>query len=211
MRLCTYFFVVITNFVVIFCGYPRWRYVITGVLEVNVKPSLHMWSWQHIRHHRQHVKKYREIYKNKITSKKPAESLLKEFEVGEHWAFSDTVHTMKICCYLLIVMLFQTHMLLFFLLSRRIAAFFLSLIAVITMNCLFDLANIAVFWFGVWYNELTNISLFCFVFIFCFGILSLCELANMAFLNGMVHRLFSKAWLCLWGAVYMLCYKKCII
>ncbi len=123
-----------------------------------------MWSWQHIRHHRQHVKKYREIYKNKITSKKPAESLLKEFEVGEHWAFSDTVHTMKICCYLLIVMLFQTHMLLFFLLSRHIAAFFLSLIAVITMNCLFDLANIAVFWFGVWYNELTNISCFYFLF-----------------------------------------------
>ncbi|XP_043102019.1 vacuolar protein sorting-associated protein 13A isoform X3 [Puntigrus tetrazona] len=60
-----------------------WRYVITGVLEVNVKPRLHMWSWQHIRRHRQHVKKYREIYKNKITSKKPAESLLKELEETE--------------------------------------------------------------------------------------------------------------------------------
>ncbi|KAG1949192.1 vacuolar protein sorting-associated protein 13A isoform X1 [Pimephales promelas] len=60
-----------------------WRYVITGVLEVNIKPRLHMWSWQHIRRHRQHVKKYREIYKNKITSKKPAESLLKELEDTE--------------------------------------------------------------------------------------------------------------------------------
>ncbi|XP_052420043.1 vacuolar protein sorting-associated protein 13A isoform X3 [Carassius gibelio] len=60
-----------------------WRYVITGVLEVNVKPSLHMWSWKHIRRHRQHVKKYREIYKKKITSKKPAESLLKELEETE--------------------------------------------------------------------------------------------------------------------------------
>uniref|UniRef100_A0A8C2BZ69 Vacuolar protein sorting 13 homolog A n=1 Tax=Cyprinus carpio TaxID=7962 RepID=A0A8C2BZ69_CYPCA len=60
-----------------------WRYVITGVLEVNVKPRLHMWSWQRIRHHRQHVKKYRELYKNKITSKKPAESLLKELEETE--------------------------------------------------------------------------------------------------------------------------------
>ncbi|ROI74411.1 Vacuolar protein sorting-associated protein 13A, partial [Anabarilius grahami] len=65
-----------------------WRYVITGVLEVNIKPRLHMWSWQHIRRHRQHVKKYREIYKNKITSKKPAESLLKELE--------DTERTMDI-------------------------------------------------------------------------------------------------------------------
>ncbi|XP_073675240.1 intermembrane lipid transfer protein VPS13A-like [Garra rufa] len=60
-----------------------WRYVITGVLEVNVKPHLHMWSWQQIRRHRQHVKKYRELYKNKIISKKPAESLLKELEETE--------------------------------------------------------------------------------------------------------------------------------
>ncbi|KAL1269364.1 hypothetical protein QQF64_031653, partial [Cirrhinus molitorella] len=60
-----------------------WRYVITGVLEVNVKPRTDMWSWQHIRRHRQHVKKYREIYKNKITSKKPAEHLLKELEETE--------------------------------------------------------------------------------------------------------------------------------
>ncbi|XP_051963977.1 intermembrane lipid transfer protein VPS13A-like isoform X2 [Xyrauchen texanus] len=60
-----------------------WQYVITGILEVNVKPSLHMWSWQHIRRHRQHVKKYRELYKIKITSKKPGEGLLKEFEETE--------------------------------------------------------------------------------------------------------------------------------
>ncbi|XP_065103684.1 intermembrane lipid transfer protein VPS13A isoform X1 [Paramisgurnus dabryanus] len=60
-----------------------WRYVITGVLEVNVKPSLHMWSWRHIRRHRQHVKKYRELYKNKIISKKPADALLKELEENE--------------------------------------------------------------------------------------------------------------------------------
>ncbi|XP_051510128.1 intermembrane lipid transfer protein VPS13A-like isoform X3 [Myxocyprinus asiaticus] len=60
-----------------------WRYVITGVLEVNIKPSLHMWSWEHIRRHRQHVKKYRELYKNKITTKKPGEGLLKELEETE--------------------------------------------------------------------------------------------------------------------------------
>ncbi|KAG7265616.1 hypothetical protein CRUP_015738 [Coryphaenoides rupestris] len=29
-----------------------WRYAITGMLEVDVKPRLHMWSWQHIRQHR---------------------------------------------------------------------------------------------------------------------------------------------------------------
>ncbi|XP_057213558.1 vacuolar protein sorting-associated protein 13A isoform X4 [Triplophysa rosa] len=64
-------------------AYQWWRYVITGVLEVNIKPSLHMWSWQHIRSHRQLVKKYRDLYKNKITSKKPADALLKKLEETE--------------------------------------------------------------------------------------------------------------------------------
>uniref|UniRef100_A0A665TTY8 Vacuolar protein sorting 13 homolog A n=1 Tax=Echeneis naucrates TaxID=173247 RepID=A0A665TTY8_ECHNA len=60
-----------------------WRYVITGILEVDVKPRLHMWSWQHIRCHRQMVKQYRELYKTKITSKKPSEELLKQLEEPE--------------------------------------------------------------------------------------------------------------------------------
>uniref|UniRef100_A0A8B9KVP3 Vacuolar protein sorting 13 homolog A n=1 Tax=Astyanax mexicanus TaxID=7994 RepID=A0A8B9KVP3_ASTMX len=58
----------------------RWRYVISGVLEVNVKPRLHMWSWQHIRRHRQLAKQYKELYKTKITSKKPTEVVLKKLE-----------------------------------------------------------------------------------------------------------------------------------
>ncbi|XP_036383579.1 vacuolar protein sorting-associated protein 13A isoform X2 [Megalops cyprinoides] len=64
-------------------AYQWWQYVITGILEVNVKPTLHMWSWQHIRKHRQKVKRYKELYKIKITSKKPSEDLLKELEEPE--------------------------------------------------------------------------------------------------------------------------------
>uniref|UniRef100_A0AAQ5ZIR7 Vacuolar protein sorting 13 homolog A n=1 Tax=Amphiprion ocellaris TaxID=80972 RepID=A0AAQ5ZIR7_AMPOC len=60
-----------------------WKYVITGILEVDVKPRLHMWSWQHIRRHRRMVKCYRELYKTKITSKKPSEELLKQLEEPE--------------------------------------------------------------------------------------------------------------------------------
>ncbi|CAL8297150.1 unnamed protein product [Gadus morhua 'NCC'] len=60
-----------------------WRYVITGVLEVDVKPRLHMWSWQHIRQHRCMVKGYRDLYKLKITSRKPSEELLKDLEGPE--------------------------------------------------------------------------------------------------------------------------------
>ncbi|XP_064209296.1 vacuolar protein sorting-associated protein 13A [Anguilla rostrata] len=64
-------------------AYQWWRYVITGILEVNVKPALHMWSWKHMRAHRKKVKRYRELYKIKITSKKPAEDVLRELEEPE--------------------------------------------------------------------------------------------------------------------------------
>ncbi|KAJ8285413.1 hypothetical protein GJAV_G00026530 [Gymnothorax javanicus] len=64
-------------------AYHWWQYVITGILEVNVKPGLHMWSWNHIKAHRQKVKRYRELYKIKITSKKPAEDILRQLEEPE--------------------------------------------------------------------------------------------------------------------------------
>lgn len=64
------------------CDVYRWNYAITSVLEVDVKPRLHMWSWAHIQQHRKLVKHYRELYKIKITSKKPSEELLKELQVG---------------------------------------------------------------------------------------------------------------------------------
>ncbi|KAJ1206563.1 hypothetical protein NDU88_001966 [Pleurodeles waltl] len=60
-----------------------WKYVIKGILEVNVKPNLHMWSWKHIRKHRQQVKKYKDLYKIKITTKKPAADNLGQLEVFE--------------------------------------------------------------------------------------------------------------------------------
>ncbi|MFT7811875.1 vacuolar protein sorting-associated protein 13A isoform X2 [Arapaima gigas] len=64
-------------------AYQWWQYVITGILEVNVKPRLHMWSWKHIRQHRQRVKSYKELYKKKITNKKPTEDILKKLEEPE--------------------------------------------------------------------------------------------------------------------------------
>ncbi|XP_023200047.1 vacuolar protein sorting-associated protein 13A isoform X2 [Xiphophorus maculatus] len=60
-----------------------WKYVITGILEVDVKPHLHMWSWQHIRCHRETVKCYRGLYKKKITSKKPSVELLEKLEATQ--------------------------------------------------------------------------------------------------------------------------------
>ncbi|KAF2983033.1 hypothetical protein EK904_011694 [Melospiza melodia maxima] len=60
-----------------------WKYVIDGVLKVNVQPKLQMWSWEHISHHRKQVKNYKELYKTKITSKKPSEEILKLLEEFE--------------------------------------------------------------------------------------------------------------------------------
>uniref|UniRef100_A0A8U8C2Y7 Uncharacterized protein n=1 Tax=Geospiza parvula TaxID=87175 RepID=A0A8U8C2Y7_GEOPR len=60
-----------------------WKYVIDGVLKVNVQPKLQMWSWEHISHHRKQVKNYKELYKTKITSKKTSEEILKLLEEFE--------------------------------------------------------------------------------------------------------------------------------
>uniref|UniRef100_A0A669Q3C3 Vacuolar protein sorting 13 homolog A n=1 Tax=Phasianus colchicus TaxID=9054 RepID=A0A669Q3C3_PHACC len=59
-----------------------WKYVIYGILEVNVQRKLQMWSWEHIRHHRNQVKNYKELYRTKIISKKPNEEILKSLEVS---------------------------------------------------------------------------------------------------------------------------------
>ncbi|KAM4808096.1 intermembrane lipid transfer protein VPS13A [Rhinophrynus dorsalis] len=60
-----------------------WNYAINGILEVNVKPSLHMWSWKYIRKHRQQVKRYKELYKVKITTKKPTDDVMCKTEEHE--------------------------------------------------------------------------------------------------------------------------------
>ncbi|XP_062937463.1 intermembrane lipid transfer protein VPS13A isoform X3 [Cynocephalus volans] len=57
-----------------------WAYAIHGVLEVNVCPRLRMWSWKHINEHRQRVKQYKELYKKKLTSKKPSGEILTSLE-----------------------------------------------------------------------------------------------------------------------------------
>uniref|UniRef100_A0A8C8SXH0 Vacuolar protein sorting 13 homolog A n=1 Tax=Pelusios castaneus TaxID=367368 RepID=A0A8C8SXH0_9SAUR len=60
-----------------------WKYIINGILEVNIRPRLNMWSWEHIRHHRKQVKNYKDMYKMKITSKKPNEEIVKLLEEFE--------------------------------------------------------------------------------------------------------------------------------
>uniref|UniRef100_UPI00398E4939 intermembrane lipid transfer protein VPS13A isoform X2 n=1 Tax=Pristiophorus japonicus TaxID=55135 RepID=UPI00398E4939 len=57
-----------------------WTYAINSILHENIKPALDAWSWKHIRKHRQKVKNYRQLYKSRITTKKPDEELVKILE-----------------------------------------------------------------------------------------------------------------------------------
>ncbi|XP_038625358.1 vacuolar protein sorting-associated protein 13A isoform X2 [Tachyglossus aculeatus] len=60
-----------------------WGYAIRGILEVNIRPSMRMWSWKYIKQHRLKVKRYKHLYKKKISSKKPGAEILiplEEFE-----------------------------------------------------------------------------------------------------------------------------------
>uniref|UniRef100_A0A8C3R9W8 Vacuolar protein sorting 13 homolog A n=1 Tax=Cyanoderma ruficeps TaxID=181631 RepID=A0A8C3R9W8_9PASS len=50
---------------------------------LDFENRLLMWSWEHISHHRKQVKNYKEMYKTKITSKKPNEEILKSLEEFE--------------------------------------------------------------------------------------------------------------------------------
>ncbi|XP_064395949.1 intermembrane lipid transfer protein VPS13A-like isoform X2 [Halichondria panicea] len=57
---------------------PRawWRYAISAVLEEDVMRKTKMWSWKHIKKHRETVKLYVEKYREKTHSINPSSSLL---------------------------------------------------------------------------------------------------------------------------------------
>lgn len=60
-----------------------WTYAIRGILEVNIAPRLHMWSWKHIIDHRLKMKQYKDLYKKKLTVKKPSAEIINSLEVLE--------------------------------------------------------------------------------------------------------------------------------
>ncbi|XP_069759027.1 intermembrane lipid transfer protein VPS13C isoform X1 [Narcine bancroftii] len=60
-----------------------WKYAITGILEVHLRRKYRMWSWDHIKRHRQNLKAYKIAYKNKLTQTKHSEELLKQLQVLE--------------------------------------------------------------------------------------------------------------------------------
>ncbi|KAH0512058.1 Vacuolar protein sorting-associated protein 13C [Microtus ochrogaster] len=58
-----------------------WKYAIDSVLEVHIRRYTQMWSWSHIRKHRQLLKSYKIAYKNKLTQAKVSEETQKQIQV----------------------------------------------------------------------------------------------------------------------------------
>ena len=59
----------------------RWEYAQQAILEVDVRPRLRQWSWEHIKAHRERLRQYISLYSNKI--KNPALSASDEKAIEE--------------------------------------------------------------------------------------------------------------------------------
>ncbi|XP_077174397.1 intermembrane lipid transfer protein VPS13C isoform X2 [Paroedura picta] len=57
-----------------------WHYAIDGILEVHIRRYSRMWSWSNIRQHRQLLKNYKNVYKNKLTQAKVSEETQKQMQ-----------------------------------------------------------------------------------------------------------------------------------
>ncbi|XP_061451865.1 intermembrane lipid transfer protein VPS13C isoform X2 [Rhineura floridana] len=57
-----------------------WKYAGNSILEVHIRRYTRMWSWSNIRHHRQLLKSYKNIYKSKLTQTKVSEETQKQMQ-----------------------------------------------------------------------------------------------------------------------------------
>eukprot|EP00794_Sanderia_malayensis_P015967 gene15967-17573_t len=62
---------------------PWWNYAIISILEEDVRRRFRMWSWKHIKMHRDLCDEYKKKYLEKLTQKNPSKSLIKELEMME--------------------------------------------------------------------------------------------------------------------------------
>ncbi|KAM6058763.1 intermembrane lipid transfer protein VPS13C isoform 2-T2 [Chlamydotis macqueenii] len=57
-----------------------WKYAGNSVLEVHIKRHTRMWSWSNIKQHRQLLKSYKSMYKNKLTQSKLSEETQRQIQ-----------------------------------------------------------------------------------------------------------------------------------
>ncbi|XP_061856365.1 intermembrane lipid transfer protein VPS13C isoform X2 [Colius striatus] len=57
-----------------------WKYAGNSVLEVHIRRHTRMWSWSNIKQHRQLLKSYKNMYKNKLTQSKLSEEAQRQIQ-----------------------------------------------------------------------------------------------------------------------------------
>uniref|UniRef100_A0A8U8BXJ8 Uncharacterized protein n=1 Tax=Geospiza parvula TaxID=87175 RepID=A0A8U8BXJ8_GEOPR len=57
-----------------------WKYAGNSVLEVHIRRCTRMWSWSNIKQHRQLLKSYKNVYKNKLTQSKLSEETQRQIQ-----------------------------------------------------------------------------------------------------------------------------------
>ncbi|XP_068814299.1 intermembrane lipid transfer protein VPS13C isoform X2 [Struthio camelus] len=57
-----------------------WKYAGNSVLEVHIKRHTRMWSWSNIKKHRQLLRSYKNVYKNKLTQSKLSEETQRQIQ-----------------------------------------------------------------------------------------------------------------------------------
>ncbi|XP_062998550.1 intermembrane lipid transfer protein VPS13C isoform X2 [Elgaria multicarinata webbii] len=57
-----------------------WKYAGDSILEVHIRRYTNMWSWRNVKHHRQLLKSYKNIYKSKLTQTKVSEETQKQMK-----------------------------------------------------------------------------------------------------------------------------------
>ncbi|XP_019622240.1 PREDICTED: vacuolar protein sorting-associated protein 13C-like [Branchiostoma belcheri] len=60
-----------------------WGFAQTAVLEETVRRRCQMWSWRHIRSHREKCRMYKRLYKQRLVQKKASTDLLKQLDALE--------------------------------------------------------------------------------------------------------------------------------
>uniref|UniRef100_A0A8C4VEJ6 Vacuolar protein sorting 13 homolog C n=1 Tax=Falco tinnunculus TaxID=100819 RepID=A0A8C4VEJ6_FALTI len=71
-----------------------WKYAGSSVLEVHIKRHTRMWSWNNIKQHRQLLKSYKNMYKNKLTQSKLSEETQRQIQVcGFFFSLEKTIRS----------------------------------------------------------------------------------------------------------------------
>uniref|UniRef100_A0A8C3HXX4 Vacuolar protein sorting 13 homolog C n=1 Tax=Chrysemys picta bellii TaxID=8478 RepID=A0A8C3HXX4_CHRPI len=58
-----------------------WKYAANSILDIHIRRCTRVWSWSNMKHHRQLLKSYKNMYKNKLTQSKLSEETQRQIQV----------------------------------------------------------------------------------------------------------------------------------